>query len=48
MEGGSILEDGSHRELMAKKGRYYELFMSQFEQLTIDTQLEIVKNAEGQ
>lgn len=48
MEGGSILEDGSHRELMAKKGRYYELFMSQFEELTIDTQLEIVKNAEGQ
>ncbi len=47
MEGGSILEDGSHRELMAKKGKYYELFMSQFEELTIDTQLEIAKNAEG-
>ncbi|MGN1261984.1 MAG: ABC transporter ATP-binding protein [Candidatus Enteromonas sp.] len=47
MEGGFILEDGSHRELMAKKGKYYELFMSQFEELTIDTQLEIAKNAEG-
>ncbi len=46
MEKGSILEDGSHEELMAKKGRYYDLFMSQFEELSIDTQLEIVKGRE--
>ena len=25
-----ILEDGSHEELMAKKGAYYELYQSQF------------------
>lgn len=30
IDGGKILEDGSHRELMAKKGRYYELYTSQF------------------
>ncbi|MBQ9268737.1 MAG: ABC transporter ATP-binding protein [Oscillospiraceae bacterium] len=27
IDGGKILEQGNHRELMAKKGRYYELYM---------------------
>ena len=27
IDGGKILEQGSHRELMAQKGRYYELYM---------------------
>lgn len=43
MEKGSVVEDGTHRELMAKKGKYYELYMSQFQELSIDAQLEIVK-----
>ncbi len=30
IDGGRILEEGSHRELMAKKGRYYELYENQF------------------
>ncbi len=30
MKGGDILENGSHQELMAKGGFYYELYNSQF------------------
>lgn len=30
MESGEIAESGSHEELLAKKGRYYELYMTQY------------------
>lgn len=30
MDKGSIVEEGSHKELMAKKGCYYDLFMTQY------------------
>ena len=30
MEHGKIAESGSHEELLAKKGRYYELYMTQY------------------
>lgn len=30
MERGEIAERGSHEELLAKKGRYYELYMTQY------------------
>lgn len=30
MERGEIAESGSHEELLAKKGRYYELYMTQY------------------
>ena len=30
MDQGQIVEAGNHRELLAKKGRYYELYMTQF------------------
>ena len=30
MEHGEIAESGSHKELLAKKGRYYELYMTQY------------------
>jgi ATP-binding cassette subfamily B protein len=30
IDGGEIAEQGSHKELMARKGRYYELYMNQF------------------
>ncbi len=46
MENGSILEKGTHKELMAKKGHYYELYQSQFELLSIDMQME-VRNREN-
>lgn len=31
IDSGRIMESGSHDELMAKKGYYYELYMSQYE-----------------
>ncbi|MCD8021847.1 MAG: hypothetical protein LUF30_02285 [Lachnospiraceae bacterium] len=30
MDQGRIVETGNHEELMAAKGRYYELYMTQF------------------
>ncbi|MBQ9747425.1 MAG: ABC transporter ATP-binding protein [Clostridia bacterium] len=30
LDGGSICESGNHEELLAKKGVYYDLYMSQF------------------
>lgn len=30
MDGGNIVETGNHEELIAQKGRYYELYMTQF------------------
>ncbi|WP_179088218.1 MULTISPECIES: ABC transporter ATP-binding protein [Paenibacillus] len=31
LDSGSILEDGSHEQLMSQKGKYYEMYMSQAE-----------------
>ena len=30
MERGRVVEAGEHEELLQKKGRYYELYMTQF------------------
>ena len=30
MDQGQIVESGNHQELIAHKGRYYELYMTQF------------------
>lgn len=35
IEAGEIAEQGSHAELMEKKGLYYKLYMSQLEQLRV-------------
>ncbi len=35
MDHGEIAESGSHEELLAKKGRYYELYMTQYAGFTI-------------
>lgn len=30
MDRGRIIEDGTHNELLEKKGKYYELYMTQY------------------
>ncbi|MBP5091001.1 MAG: ABC transporter ATP-binding protein [Bacilli bacterium] len=44
MDHGLIKEDGNHQELMAKKGAYYSLYMNQFRDLSIESQIEDYKN----
>ncbi len=36
IKGGQLLEDGSHNELMAQQGYYYNLYMSQFRNDRLD------------
>lgn len=36
LEDGMIVEEGNHRELMAKRGRYYELFSTQAKRYVMD------------
>ena len=36
LEDGEIVEEGDHRELMAKRGRYYELFSTQAMRYVMD------------
>jgi ATP-binding cassette subfamily B protein len=40
MSSGKIIEDGSHRELMLKKGAYHKLYMNQFAELKVEQQIE--------
>lgn len=41
MDNGVIVEDGSHAELMKRKGQYYNLYMNQFKELHLDSQLNL-------
>jgi ATP-binding cassette subfamily B protein len=40
MENGRIIEDGSHRTLMAQRGVYHKLYMNQFAELKVEQQLD--------
>ncbi len=40
MSSGKIIEDGSHRTLMLKKGVYHKLYMNQFAELKVEQQIE--------
>ncbi len=40
IDGGRVLESGSHRELMARKGRYWELYQNQFRRERFDESVE--------
>jgi len=40
MKDGAIIEDGSHQQLMAKKGSYHKLYMNQFAELQVGAQIE--------
>ena len=39
MSNGLVIEDGSHCELMNRKGHYYRLYMNQFRELNLETQI---------
>jgi len=41
IEQGKIIEEGTHTELMNKKGKYSELYLNQFKNLSIDEQFEV-------
>lgn len=40
LDKGNILESGTHKELMEKKGAYYSLYMDQFKDLSLDEQID--------
>jgi len=44
MKDGRIIEDGTHVSLMNQKGYYYELYMNQFKELDVDSQITTYKN----
>src|SRR5574344_68489 len=44
MKDGKIIEDGNHVNLMNKKGYYYELYMNQFKELDVDSQISTYKS----
>ena len=37
---GKIIEDGNHKSLLEAKGAYYELYMNQFKELSLDNQIK--------
>lgn len=39
MSNGLVIEDGSHCELMNRKGHYFRLYMNQFRELNLETQI---------
>ncbi len=46
VEGGKIVEQGSHKELLRKKGAYYKLYTKQFETEMTDTLLSVKEGYE--
>jgi ATP-binding cassette subfamily B protein len=44
MDHGNIIEDGSHVQLMNKKGAYYHLYMNQFKDLSVEGQINLFDN----
>lgn len=40
MTNGTIIEDGSHHQLMEKRGAYHKLYMNQFAELKVEQQIE--------
>ncbi len=44
LEYGELIEEGTHRELMDKKGKYYELFTTQAKRYLEETEKDTSKN----
>jgi subfamily B ATP-binding cassette protein MsbA/ATP-binding cassette subfamily B protein AbcA/BmrA len=40
LEGGQIVEEGSHEELMSQQGRYRELYLRQFDEAGVSVEAE--------
>ena len=40
LDKGMIVEDGNHKSLLEAKGAYYELYMNQFKELSLDSQIK--------
>ena len=40
LDKGVIVEDGNHKSLLEAKGAYYELYMNQFKELSLDNQIK--------
>ena len=40
LDKGKIVEDGNHKSLLEAKGAYYELYMNQFKELSLDSQIK--------
>lgn len=47
MKNGSILEDGTHEELMSKRGEYYDMFMLQAQNYQDSLPEEMLKGAQA-
>lgn len=41
LRDGVIIEQGNHKELLKKEGYYYDLYMNQFSESSLDLQLEL-------
>ena len=39
LDGGRVIETGSHEELLKKRGRYYEMFMNQFGRIRLNPEM---------
>jgi ATP-binding cassette subfamily B protein len=44
MDHGNVVEDGNHKTLMEQKGAYYNLYMNQFKDLSIQEQFDAYKS----
>lgn len=45
LDDGQIIEQGTHKELLAAQGFYYDLYMSQFRRQTTDDEMELFLTA---
>ena len=41
VKDGKIIEQGSHKELIAKKGAYYNLYTKQFQEENMNASMEV-------